>query len=96
MGPKKALRSHHRGSINMAVSEPNEVSEATRKLWLSQKLYAPKERVRARKVGDGTVQIFDGVCVWAITEREFAETYEPCAQSQVCVDSDNRIFEYHR
>jgi len=63
------------------------------RLWQEARIYRPKERVRAIRLGD-TWHVFDGVSIHEFTDRQFRDNYEIAAQTAYG-DEDSKRIEYH-
>jgi hypothetical protein len=63
--------------------------------WAKERIYRPKEHVRARKLTNGNWEVYDGVKIIELEEGYFKANYELAAQSQV-PNKDRGQHEYTR
>lgn len=70
------------------------MNEQERLRWLRERIYRPRERVRARQLTNGKWEVFDGAAVHTLTDQDFRDNYELGAQSQKLVKEHGQ-HEYH-
>lgn len=73
------------------------MDEAERLAWLKERIYRPREHVRARKLENGQWEVFDGSVTYTFEDEQFKESYELAAQSQQLTKYETgKQYEYHR
>lgn len=70
------------------------MDDLEQKRWLRERIYRPKERVRARQLATTDWEIFDGVTVVTVNNEYFKETYMLSA-CDASYNRDNGQYEYH-
>lgn len=72
------------------------LNDEAREAWLAERIYTPRERVRARtNDASDLIEVFDGVEIHTMSPEDFHEAYDICAQSQV-YNKPKKRHEYHR